>query len=74
MKRGSSLVEGEGSCDMGAALAGDPALVEGGDVLPEPALPADLLQEVPRPQQPLCHICERRATAVDQLVSCGPRS
>ena len=74
MKRGSSLVEGEGSCDVGAALAGDPALVEGSDVLPKAALSADLLQEVSRPQQPLRHICEQRATAVDQLVSCGPHS
>lgn len=50
-------MEGEGGGDVGAALAGNPALVEGGDVLAEAALLADLLQEVARAQQALRHVC-----------------
>lgn len=55
----SLLVEGEGSCDVRAAPATDPAQVESSDVFSEAALLAHLLQEVTRAQQPLSHICSK---------------
>lgn len=51
------LVEGECSCDVGAALPKNPTQVKGCDILSEAPLPASFLQEIPGPQKALQNIC-----------------